>query len=206
MDLKGISQRTDSQLSYHDKLVWQVRDEMMKKAAESQRIDPWFLPGHLLIVEKCASWLCDIFPQADRDVVGLAVWFHDSARLDGIEKDHDTEGATIAQKRLTELSFDEAKKNMVIAACRSHSADEIKPEGLEAKILAAADAMSHFIGGLYLRLVAKKTESMGFEAAIKHLGHKLERDFHQKIDFDEAKIMVKPVYDSLKLLFESVES
>jgi HD superfamily phosphodiesterase len=194
----------EKDLDYEDELVWQVRDHIIEKAQSSKYIDHWFLEGHILVVEKMAAWLCKLYPQADKDIVGLAVWFHDVSRFEGKDEGHDLLGAKIAEKELSKMGFSKNKINQVKMACLSHRSKELKPATLEARILASADAMSHFVGGLYLRLVHKYAKEMGFEKAIEHLKRKLDRDYREKITFEEAQILIRERYKAIALLFDSV--
>lgn len=51
-------------------------------------------------VERFSNLLCYKFPEADRDIVVLGVWFHDIGRLRGHDEGHDVYGAEEAKRVL----------------------------------------------------------------------------------------------------------
>jgi len=55
---------------------------------------------------------------------------------------------------LLEQKFDPVRIEKVVEACRSHSVKKVVPKTLEAKMLATADAMSHFYYGFYFKAFA----------------------------------------------------
>jgi len=86
-------------------IVSNLREKVIKEAKESTQIDDWFLSQHLMEVERFANLLCDKYPDADRDVVGLGVWYHDIGRLRGQDEGHDVYGAEEAKKVLGKEGF-----------------------------------------------------------------------------------------------------
>jgi hypothetical protein len=180
-----------------------IRESILTKAKLSTHIEPWFVSEHILEVEKHANWLCDLYPQANRDAVGLAVWFHDIGRLEGIDDGHDQYGATEAQKVLFTNHFPQDTINLVTAACAAHRAEELKPVTIEAKILATADAMSHFIHSFYVRIIESRRKSNEFHQALALIKLKLDRDFNEKISLPEAKAKIEPIYDAWCVILEN---
>jgi hypothetical protein len=180
-----------------------IRESILAKAKASTHIEPWFVSEHLLEVEKHASWLCDLYPNANRDVVGLAVWFHDIGRLEGINDGHDQYGAAEAQKVLSANHFPQDMIDLVTAACAAHRAEEVKPVTIEAKILATADAMSHFIHSFYVRIIESRRKTTEFHQALALIKLKLDRDFNEKISLPEAKAKIKPIYDAWCVILEN---
>jgi hypothetical protein len=73
------------------------------------------------------------------------------------------------------------------------------PKTLEGKILASADAMSHYINDFYLIISATGDRSL---AEFKKWAlEKLDRDYNKKIFFPFAKKMIKKRHDTLKEIF-----
>ena len=183
-------------------LITEIREAVIDEAKTTTKIDTWFLSQHLMEVERFANLLCDKFPEADRDIVGLGVWFHDIGRLRGQDEGHDVYGAEEAKKVLGDKGFDSEKTDRVYEVCRSHRCKDIKPESLEAKILATADAMSHFTHSFYFRLFQFYKDEKSFEEIREIVKKKLERDFNDKIYFEEGRDEVRERYGAMKLVLQ----
>jgi len=83
----------------------------------------------------------------------LGVWLHDLQRIRGVEGDHAEIGAVESEKVLKEYEYDEetikAVKDIILAhRCNS----DLMPETIEGKILASADATSHYINDFYINI------------------------------------------------------
>lgn len=179
-----------------------VRESVIAEAKESEHIGSWFLSQHLMEVERYANLFCDRFSEADRDVVGLGVWFHDIGRLRGKNEGHDVYGAEEARKVLEKEGYPLEKIERVYEVCRSHGCRDVQPESLEAKILATADAMSHFTHSFYFRLFQFYKDEKSFEEIREIIRKKLDRDFNDKIAFDEGRGEVRDRYEAMKLVLQ----
>ena len=82
-----------------------------------------------------------------------------------------------------------------------HSCQEIKPATTEGKILATADAMAHLTTDFYLHFCWTHEVEPDFDEYKKWVLKKIERDFNDKIFFEEERQLVKESYESIKLLF-----
>lgn len=186
----------------YNPLTTQIRQLVIDEAKKSPYVDPWFLEQHLLEVEKYANVLCDKFPEADRNIVGLGVWFHDIGRLRNIDEGHDIYGAEESSKVLEGKASQEVI-DRVYEVCRAHGCKDVKPVSVEAKILSTADAMSHFSHGFYMRLFQYLKDENSFEEIKDMINKKLERDFNDKIAFDEGREEVRGIYEAMKLILQS---
>lgn len=187
-----------------DENIRLIRQAIIEEANASAHIDPWFLDDHLFEVERLAISLCHQYPNANLQLVDLAVWFHDIARLRGHEENHDLLGATEAEVVLSQLGFADEDIRIVVEACKCHSGNKYLPVSLEAQILATADALSHFFHDFYKRAIQYyEKNGLSRAEAIDIILKKIERDFHQKIFFDEAREYIKPIYDELILEFSN---
>jgi HD superfamily phosphodiesterase len=157
----------------------------------------WFYDVHLLAVEKCAKELLVELPKANAEVVMLGVWLHDLQRVRGIAGDHAKMGAIEAEKVMKQFEYSEETigqvKNMILA----HSCDtKLMPKTLEEKILATADAMSHYVNDFYLTIaLSGKRDLPEFK---KWALEKLDKDFNKKIFFVSVKKRIAPRHKILK--------
>lgn len=185
-----------------------IKNDLAREIKTSEHCDSWFYKEHVLVVEKLALDLCDLYPNANRDVVTISVWFHDIGRAHGKNKDHDLYGADYARKILSKNGFDQNLIDLVSESCRTHSCSENgKPKSLEGRILATADGLSHYHNGFYLRILYSWSNgNTGDYCDLKKkLFKKMKRDLDEKIFFDEVREKVLPMYEAWKKVVLEVE-
>jgi putative nucleotidyltransferase with HDIG domain len=124
---------------------------------------------------------------ANKNIVWLSAILHDLGQLDNLEN-HEEIGAEKAYKILLEENFSKEISKKVKNVVLTHRCNSHFPEDLEQKILATADALTYFRAPHYLWLArsSKKTLAELFQK----LSEKIERDFNQKIFFEDDKKMV----------------
>lgn len=160
----------------------------------------WFYNTHLLAVEKFIKILLIKLPKADKEIVMLGAWLHDLQRVRNIKGSHAKIGASEAAKVMSEFKYSEKTINAVKEIILSHSCNsKIIPKTVEAKILASADAMSHYVNDFYLQIAVLGQRDVN-NYKIWAL-EKLNRDYNKKIYFNFAKKIIKKRHDLLKSLF-----
>jgi len=137
--------------------------------------------------------------KAKMDVVWLSAIFHDIARLDDREP-HDEISAGRAYKILLEKGAPKKLAAQVKATILTHRCRRHKPKDLEQKILATADALSHFKPPFYFwfTFISQKP----FKEQLKTSLKKLERDFKEKIFFEDERKIIEKEYSILKNWFK----
>lgn len=154
---------------------------------------------HTLLVVKYAKKLAEIY-NADLELVEIAALLHDIGRAD-IEKDpiHHIVGAQETEKIMKDLEYPDDTIKEVVHAVYTHRAKEEKPETLVAKIVANADAMSHFeVIPMFYFWRGKR--NIPFDEITKWVEEKLKRNWEEKLTFPEAKEMVKEKYEIAKIM------
>jgi len=177
--------------------IEQIKHKIEKEGKELKQVPEWFFDKHLLGVEKFARKLLEQLPEANEEIVLLGVWLHDLQRIRGIEGDHAEIGAIEAEKVLKEYGYDattiKSIKDMILThQCNS----DLMPKTIEGKILASADAMSHYINDFYINVALLGQQNT--EEYKKWVLEKLDRDYNRKIHFDFAKEMIKEKHDAIE--------
>jgi len=187
-------------MTENKKNIIEIKKYIKKECRILGFIDLWFYEVHLLGVEKFAKYLLKKLPKADNEVVMLGVWLHDLQRIRGIKGDHAKIGAIEAEKVMKKFGCEKNIIKHVKEIILSHPCDtELRPKTIEGKILASADAMSHYINDFYLTIAT--TGQRNTEEYKKWVLEKLDRDYNKKIFFDFAKKKIKKRHDIFKKIF-----
>jgi len=181
------------------KIVKQIKAKIKKECYESGHIEPWFYDRHLLAVEKFANFLLKKLPKADKEIVLLGVWLHDIQRVRGLKGDHQKMGAREAKKIMQGYNYPDKTIKSVQAIILTHACDGALPGALEGKILATADAMTHYVNDFYLQIAVTGQRSL--EEFKRWSLEKLNRDYNKKIFFPFAKQVIKGRHAVLVRLF-----
>jgi len=153
--------------------------------------DIFSLATHLPEAEKWANKICDLHPEADREVVLLIVWLHDVSHYVGDrDTDHAVRSEKMAEEFLGENKYNSEKLKQVLHGVRSHRNRDVAPETLEAKIFACADSASHMTDILYLDMIG--------QGKFKAVTAKMERDFRDVSMFPEVQKKLAPIHDIWK--------
>ncbi|TSC53493.1 MAG: Metal dependent phosphohydrolase, partial [Parcubacteria group bacterium LiPW_39] len=159
--------------------VSSIKKLVAKECAVLGFVPDWFFKTHILGVEKFAKKLLKKFPQADKKSVMLGVYLHDLQRIRGLKGDHEKLGALEAMKVMDKFSYSQAEINRVKEIIETHAYRKLTPKTLEGKILATADAMSHYINDFYLTIATTGERNLGeFK---KWALEKINRDYNKKI-------------------------
>lgn len=177
-----------------------IKKKVKQECFDLKNVQAWFYDGHLMEVEKAAKRLLLKLPKANKDIVMLSVWLHDLQRVRGIKGDHQKVGATEAEKVLKEFSYDDESIMLVKEAILTHSCSNKMPKTLEAKILATADAMSHYYSNFYLEIAL--TGKRNLKEYKQWTKEKLNRDYNEKIFFPFAKKEIKKKHELLMKFFD----
>lgn len=164
---------------------------------EETRPDIYRLIVHITEVEKWARKFFELFPDADQEVVTLAVYLHDISQYCCGDEDHAVASEKMAKEFLIKNKYDSSKSKQVLYCIRSHRCKDVLPQTLEAKIMAGLDSASHFTYNPYL--------SMAIEGKIQQAREKLERDYRDLEMFPEIKKLATPLYADWHKLLDDYE-
>jgi len=131
----------------------QLAEEATREAYARSR-----LLGHVRAVVGYCEELASRLPQADREAVLVAAWFHDLARVDEGPEDHARRSAERAREFLTDRGYPSDRSHQVALAVLHHSFPLHGPERdllpVEAKILYDADKLDRMKGYYLADLLA----------------------------------------------------
>lgn len=163
----------------------------------------WLYDNHVVWVAKMSRKLAEKY-DADIDLAEASALLHDIADVKMPRRDnaHEEVSLDIARELLANCGFSENEIVLVVDdACRYHSCHNgQKPTSKEGLVLATADAMAHFQTGFYVYAVRNMTTKNLGEVSQWVLA-KLERDYNQKIFFEDERKEVKPAYETLRTIF-----
>lgn len=173
-------------------LIDKTKTHFLNLYKESGQTAPY--PEHVAAVEKLASEMVMDFPEVDTNVLLLSVWLHDIGAFLGERDLHDINSEKETRVFLAELGLNIEMIDKIAHCVRAHRCNDVKPETIEAKILAVADSASHMVAGPYLDM----KEKYGKEYVVG----KLERDYRDIGLLPNIKDKFTPIYDAWKLLLE----
>ncbi|MEK7447540.1 MAG: HD domain-containing protein [Patescibacteria group bacterium] len=153
------------------------------------------LPKHLQIMGKWADKILGMYPDANPEVVRVAVWFHDIGYVDCEDYDRDDHAVYSEVRALQFLQangYSQGKLEQVAHCVRAHRCKDIQPETIEAKIIAVADSASHLTDYAYINLTQLGIKDYAME--------KLERDYRDVGLLPEVKQELSPLYEAWKQL------
>ncbi|MFA4941365.1 MAG: HD domain-containing protein [Patescibacteria group bacterium] len=145
---------------------------------------------HIVPVAKHSLHLGKIL-KADLEVLELAAYLHDYSGILNYKfyKKHHLHSARLADKILNDLDFPSEKIDLIKKCIINHRGSvEMKKKSLEEKILASADAMSHFTELADMFYLAFGIHKYKTREGAKWLGEKLERSWKKIIPIGRKMI------------------
>lgn len=185
-------------------------DEIYGRKDPNRQADwtDWLYQNHIYDVAEKAEKFAKFYG-ANVDIVVAASMLHDIA--DAIMKrenpNHENESTRIAREFLEECNFTFEEINIIINdAVRFHGCKNGEiPKTLEGKVVATADAVAHLKSDFYKFSLETLRKTDSIEEIKDWALPKIERDFYEKIFFDEIRDEVKADYEKAKNLFLNLE-
>lgn len=174
--------------------------QMMLELCENKDYD-W--KSHLESVVKYSKILAKEL-HADEEVCEIAAWLHDIKKMKGEKENHHVYGSEEAAEILKKYGYPEDKIEKVKHCILTHSSDKnYPPESIEAKIVASADALSHFDNFLALADHVFRKKNMSISEGRVWLIEKYKACWN-KLLIPEAKEIANPKYDAIKRILEEL--
>ncbi|MFW5746233.1 MAG: HD domain-containing protein [Nanoarchaeota archaeon] len=169
--------------------------------------DPdWDWITHIRLVEKYATLLAKEM-DADVEICRIAAWLHDIAKIQrkGDSLRHHVEGAEQAAQFLGKLGYPRARITQIQHCILTHSSDQdYIPESDEAKIIASADAMSHFDNFCGLASTAYGMRHYSLEEGRKWLLKKYRKCWKKMQILPASQTIMKTKYDAIQKVLKPI--
>lgn len=164
--------------------------------------DPYHLRPHVPEAEKWAARLLKKLPEADSEIVFLAVWLHDLGHYPAsADIDHAIRGEERAKNFLEKQNYSKSKMKSVLHCVRSHRCRDVMPSSIEAKIVACVDSASHITESIYFD-IAKDEKKHNYSLSVYA---KMDRDLRDLGAFPEIQEELKELLETWKKLIRLYE-
>ncbi len=180
-----------------DDIVKYLKEEIKNRAENENNKFGIGVLYHIEAVVRNAEILADKY-NADKEICIIAAWLHDIASITDyrLYEEHHIHGAKIASEILRKFEYDENKIELVKACILNHRGSiDNKRLSKEEKVIADADAISHFDSIPSLLYLAYKERNMNIEEGKDFVKNKLKRSF-KKLS-DESKIFYKEKFENV---------
>lgn len=189
----------------NEAVIAAIHDEVKTLYAQSQddSMRVWFFAGHVVPVVHFVREIAKAH-QLNPDIALLAAYYHDIARAVGYwdEPELMQQSLKLTREALRRHGFDEQTYKEVADAIEHHACRQGPPPTIHGQILSSADALAHLMTDFYLIMgIDGYARVTPFNNYRKWVAGKIERDFDQKIFFNDFRALAKPHYEALKLLF-----
>ena len=166
----------------------------------------WLAENHVLLVADNAADLARRYG-ASEELARASALLHDIAdtRMSRFAPEHEETSLAMARELMQQAGFNQDEIRLSVDdAIRFHSChDGHIPESTEGKVLASADSKAHLLSDFYIFATwSFGGEGKTLEEAKQYVLKKIERDFHDKIQFDEVQQECQEAYDNLRILFD----
>ena len=170
-----------------ESLIEDFRQAVIRAAGDPAFVHHrWFVRWHLEIVERLALELCQIYPDADSDLVALLVWLHDYGKIVDRANEH-AATLTAGRRQLQSLGFPAAVVDRAIRYVELIDAQrDLDRAPVEVRIVSSADGAAHLIGPFYA-LWWQENADKPFEELMADNERKALGDWQRKIVLPEVR-------------------
>ncbi len=182
-----------------------VRELYESKLPGRDEWTDWLWTNHVLWVADKAVELAKR-KDADASLCRVAALLHDiaDAEMQRENENHESRSLEIARDFLASAGYSEETIDSIVNdALAKHSCWEGNvPESLVGKVLATADGLAHFQSD-FLIYASANVEQKTYEQRKRWCLEKIERDYRDKLLFEDIREETRPFYEVLKTIFST---
>jgi HD superfamily phosphodiesterase len=159
----------------------------------------WFVKWHLDIVEQISLELCNIYEEADKEIVLALVWIHDYAKIVDRDNEHDLKVMERIKDLLDSCGFEHSFVEKVFSSLQtfeSYKEIDLRTAPIEVQIVSSSDAASHFVGP-FAHIYWYEFNHKSIEDLMEGDRKKLTKDWEKKITLPEIKKAFQSRYEHL---------
>lgn len=157
----------------------------------------WFITYHLEIVEKITLELCDIYPEADKNICRVMAWMHDYGKIIDFDTQYATKHAVAGKSKMIEMGFAPDFADKVTSSIEwmdKRSEVDLHDAPIEVRIVSTADGCSHFASPFHYTYWHENPGKSTAEI-IEGKKERIRIDWEDKIVLPEAKAAFEPFYN-----------
>lgn len=178
-------------------MIDKIRDMVLELCKDRK----WDWKSHVESVVKYSKILAKKLG-ADEEICEISAWLHDIVKIEDMNtSNHHIKGSEEAANILKKFNYPNGRIEKVKHCILTHSSDKNhSPESKEAKILAAADALSHFDNFVAQAYATYNLDSSSIEQGREYLVNKYQACWNKLEMLQEAKEIAGPKYEAIKLI------
>lgn len=170
--------------------------ELVIKASENPSFihHKWYVKYHLNFVEKISIELCEIYKEADKEIVQCLVWVHDYGKILGIKELNSI--VSKIELLLQSIGFDQSFIEKIIEyfiIFENKMEVDLHKVPLEIKIISSADGAAHLVGPFF-SIYWYENPQREIKEIMEGNRNKLQKDWERKIVLPEVKEVFKDRY------------
>lgn len=149
----------------------------------------WFVDLHLKFVEHISLELCEVYRDADKDLVKTLVWIHDYPKILDKSREHDPSMTRYTAELLSEIGFDHDFSQRAIdyyITFEKKLEEDLSKAPIEVQIVSSADAAAHLVGPFW-SIFWKENSQKSIQDLMQANISKLKKDWERKVTLPEIK-------------------
>lgn len=170
-----------------EELNFRLKQRITELASKENFIHhKWFVKYHLRIIEKISMELCDIYTEADKNLVISLVYIHDFAKISNLESNVQYEEIMGLMKGIGFEANYITKIIEYLEIFEKKMEIDLHLSPIEVKIVSSADGASHLVGP-FMSIYLYENSNKEIDDLLNGNIDKVNKDWERKIVLPEVK-------------------